>query len=59
MGRLFFLLLINAGAYLVLRRLWPEVRTGWRHRALTAAGRDAVQEHLAWARRSVQTPDGD
>ncbi|WP_434382011.1 metallophosphoesterase [Melittangium boletus] len=37
MGRLFFLLLINAGAYLVLRRLWPEVRTGWRHRALIAA----------------------
>ncbi|WP_095976340.1 metallophosphoesterase [Melittangium boletus] len=34
MGRLVFILLINLGAYLVLRRLWPEVRTGWRRWAL-------------------------
>jgi hypothetical protein len=30
MGRLFFLALVNVGAYLVLRRLWPSLREGWR-----------------------------
>jgi len=36
MSRLIFIFLINLGAYFVLRRLWPEVRTGWRRWALLA-----------------------
>jgi hypothetical protein len=28
MGRLFFIVLVNLGAYLVLRRLWPSLREG-------------------------------
>jgi len=31
MGRVFFIALVNLGAYLVLRRLWPSLREGWRH----------------------------
>jgi len=34
MGRLLFIVLVNLGAYLVLRRLWPGVREGWRFRVL-------------------------
>ncbi|HEX8441564.1 metallophosphoesterase, partial [Archangium sp.] len=33
MGRLFFLALVNVGAYFVLRRLLPSVREGWRRHA--------------------------
>jgi predicted MPP superfamily phosphohydrolase len=32
-GRLLFIFLINLGAYLVLRRLWPSLREGWRRQA--------------------------
>jgi hypothetical protein len=32
MGRVFFIALVNLGAYVVLRRLWPSLREGWRHR---------------------------
>ncbi|MFY0579807.1 hypothetical protein ACN28S_41120 [Cystobacter fuscus] len=34
MSRLIFFVLIQLGARLVLRRLWPEVRVGWRRRVL-------------------------
>ncbi|WNG29211.1 metallophosphoesterase [Cystobacter fuscus] len=34
MSRLIFFVLIQLGAWLVLRRLWPEVRAGWRRRVL-------------------------
>jgi len=30
MGRVFFIVLVNVGAYLVLRRLWPSLQEGWR-----------------------------
>src|SRR5690242_13049077 len=33
MGRLFFIVLVNLGAYLVLRQLWPSIRDGWRRQA--------------------------
>ena len=33
MGRLFFIVLVNLGAYLVLRQLWPSLREGWRRQA--------------------------
>jgi uncharacterized protein len=33
MGRLFFTVLVNLGAYFVLRRLWPSLREGWPRRA--------------------------
>ncbi|MET0406645.1 MAG: metallophosphoesterase, partial [Cystobacter sp.] len=36
MGRLFFLVLINLGAFFVLRQLWPSVRAGWRRGAFIA-----------------------
>jgi uncharacterized protein len=46
MSRLLFLVLINLGAWLVLRRLWPEVRTGWRRGVL---GSLAVLSALGFA----------
>ncbi|HYO51530.1 metallophosphoesterase [Archangium sp.] len=33
MGRLFVIVLVNLGAYLVLRQLWPSIRDGWRRQA--------------------------
>lgn len=46
MGRLFFLVLINLGAFFVLRQLWPSVRAGWRRGAFIAL---AVLSALAMA----------
>jgi hypothetical protein len=34
MGRLFFIVLVNLGAYFVLRQLWPSIREGWRRLAI-------------------------
>lgn len=36
MGRVLFLLFINVSAYLVLRKLWPDVRRGWPQRVVLA-----------------------
>lgn len=45
MGRLFFMALVNLGAYAVLRRLWPSLGQGWR-RGLFAGL--AVASLAAW-----------
>ncbi|WNG35043.1 metallophosphoesterase [Archangium violaceum] len=46
MGRLFFIALVNVGSYLVLRRLWPGLREGWRRQVFLGL---AVLSVLAFA----------
>ena len=49
MSRLVLIVLINVGAYFVLRRLWPEVRTGWRRVVLwSLAALSALSFVLPW-----------
>ena len=45
-GRLFFILVLNLLAYVVLRRLWPAVSSGWRRRTFIGL---AVLSLFAWA----------